>query len=200
MGNEEIEKAILYYIIFEKIECNLTEKDFFSKLNKEIIRAINILKAQKEEISIITIKSKMNSNNKEIIKYLASLGDYIFLTSFETAYRILKEYTKKRQIIEISKNIPLELLSVEDINVYIEKLMAELKKIEFQTESEEDFSTQIIKTVTEIEEKMNKEQDYSLYTGIFDLDALTDGLHEGELTVIGARPRCWKNNICFADS
>lgn len=40
----------------------------------------------------------MNSNNKEIIKYLASLGDYIFLTSFETAYRILKEYTKKDKL------------------------------------------------------------------------------------------------------
>lgn len=31
-------------------------------------------------------------------------------------------------------------------------------------------------------------EDYSYYTGFFELDKLTDGLHENELTAIGARP------------
>lgn len=59
---------------------------------------------------------------------------------------------------------------------------------------------QIVDTATEIEKNYNKRNDYSLYTGIYDLDDLTCGLHNKELTIIGARPRCWKNNINIANS
>ena len=72
-----------------------------------------------------------------------------------------------------------------------------MQKIEFQTGKDEGFFTQIENTLKNLEEKIKVEEDYSLYTGFFGLDALTDGLHNGELTVIGARPRSRKNNICI---
>ena len=50
------------------------------------------------------------------------------------------------------------------------------------------------------EEKTRIEEDYSLYTGIFDLDKIICGLHNEELTIIGARPRNRKDNICFTNS
>ena len=45
---------------------------------------------------------------------------------------------------------------------------------------------QIEKTIR----KLKNKNDYSLYTGISDLDDKILGLHNGELTIIGARPRC----------
>ena len=42
--------------------------------------------------------------------------------------------------------------------------------------------------------------DYKYFTGIFDLDKVTNGLHEEELTIVGARPRSRKNNICVTNS
>lgn len=36
--------------------------------------------------------------------------------------------------------------------------------------------------------------------GFFDVDKVTDGLHEQELTIVAARPRCWKNSICITNS
>ena len=36
MYDEEIEKTVLYYLIFEKEELSLTEEDFFITKNKQI--------------------------------------------------------------------------------------------------------------------------------------------------------------------
>ena len=69
MIDEEIEKAILFYIIFDNEEFDLTQKDFTNKENKKIIKAINELKAKKEEISMLTIKNKIDATNQEILIY-----------------------------------------------------------------------------------------------------------------------------------
>lgn len=58
----------------------------------------------------------------------------------------------------------------------------------------------VVDTTNIIEKKMKNEYDYKLYTGFFDLDKVTNGLHEEEFTVIGARPRSGKEHICFTDS
>ena len=38
--DEEIEKVVLYYLIFENEELNLEEKDFFLQKHKQIFQAI----------------------------------------------------------------------------------------------------------------------------------------------------------------
>ena len=46
MNDEEIEKAVLFYIIFKNELFDLSEKDFTNQCNKKIINAINELKAK----------------------------------------------------------------------------------------------------------------------------------------------------------
>ena len=193
MSDEEIEKAVLFYMIFHGEECTLTDKDFFNPIHKKIINAINELKAKKEEISVITINNTIRSTDSTVLAYLANLADSIFFqTTFDTAYKILKKYTKKRQVYQVAQVIESEIKDIDEIDIYTEKLISKLQQIEAQTEKDESFSNQLINTLNFIEDKIRQPQeDYSLYTGFFDLDALTDGLHNGELTVIGARPRCW---------
>lgn len=195
MFDEEIEKAVLYYIIFEKEQFNVTEKDFINIKNKKIINAINELKLKKEEISILTIRDKIKEKSNELLRYLANLGEYIFTTSPETAYKILKEYTKKREIFNLAKQIQSEIQTIDKSDIYIEKTITRLQKIEYQTEKEEKFLEQVVKTAEEIEKKIVEKKSYDFYTGFFDLDALTDGLHQGELTVIGARPGVGKTTF-----
>ena len=191
MDNEEVEKAMLFYIIFEKEQFDLTEKDFINPINKKIIQAINKLNAKKQDVSMLTIENEINENDKKILTYLSTLGDFISGSNSETIYKILKEHTKKRELISLTNKIKDDIQTEDNIDLYIEKVISELQNIEFQTKREEDFTSQVIKTVSLIERNITKEKDYSLYTGYFDLDALTDGLHEGEFTVIGARPRSW---------
>lgn len=195
MNDEEIEKAILYYIIFENEIFNITEKDFVNQNNKKIINAINELKARKEEISMLTIQGKIDGDSGKVLRYLSTLGNYVYKTNAQTAYEILKEKTKKRELLELAKKIQKEAEKIEDIDVYLEKNIAEIQKIEFQTEKEENFIEEVAKAATQIEKNINKKQDYSYYTGFFDLDDLTDGLHRGELTIVGARPGVGKTTF-----
>ena len=194
MFDEEIEKAVLFYMIFEEESCELTEQDFVIPTHQNIIKAYNSLKARKEEISILTINNELDNSNK-MLEYIANLGNYITQTSFKTAFEILKRYSKQRQVFNLSREIQMQVKSEEDIDIFIEKQISTLQKIELQTQKEDTFMSQINDTLLDIEKNLNKKQDYSLYTGFYDLDSLTDGLHEGELTVVGARPGVGKTTF-----
>lgn len=191
----DVEKTILYYIIIEKEEFILSEKDFTDKINQKIIKAINELKAQKSEISMLSIKNKIDSKSQDLLKYMSELGEYAYKTTAEAVYSMLKENTKKRQIMSLAKSLKEEIKEIEDVDIYIEKIIAKLQKIEFQTEKEESFVSLVARTANLIEKNINKKKNYDYYTGFFDLDALTDGLHEGELTIIGARPGVGKTTF-----
>lgn len=200
MIDEEIEKAVLYYTILNDEQFELTERDFSNKLNKEIIKAINKLKFKKEEVTLLAINNILKTGNSKTLEYICDLGQYTYKTNPQKAYEILKNNTKKREVFKLTREIQEKIKQEEDIDIYIEKIMADLQKIEFQTQQEEFFADLVSKTAEQIEKNINKEKDYSFYTGFFDLDALTDGLHGGELTIIGARPRRWKNYIFFTNS
>lgn len=194
MFDEEIEKAVLFYMIFGEETCELTEQDFIIPTHQNIIKAYNKLKTKKQEISILTINNELDSSY-EILEYISNLGNYIANTSFNAAYKILKKYTKQRQVFDLCKNIQKEIRQEENIDVFIERQISKLQKIEFQTEQDNDFVKQVADVAEKIEQSLSKKEDYSFYTGFFDLDAITDGLHKGELTVVGARPGVGKTTF-----
>ena len=196
MYNEEVEKAMLYFMIFEKAEFELSENDFINTINKKIINAINKLKISKQKISILSISEQIK-DEKNILEYLSNLDTYTIGSTVENIYEKLKELTKKRETFLLAKEITKEAKETENIDLLIEKAISKLQKIEMQTEKQENFVSLIARTTDLIEKNINKKDDLSYYTGFFDLDALTDGLHKGELTIIGARPGVGKTTFAL---
>ena len=196
MQDEEIEKAMLYYLIFENYECELIDADFTTRLNKKIFKSIQSLKQAKEEITMLTVKNKL-TDEKNILSYLATLSENIYSTTAESVYKKLIQLTKKRQMQTLLNESVTKIKDAENIDIDIEKVIKELNKIEDREVKEESLKEQIINTLDMIEKNMKNKNDYSLYTGMLDLDQLTCGLHNEELTIIGARPGMGKTTFAL---
>lgn len=202
MFDDEIEKAVLYYMIFEQEKFELGEKDFANDVHKKIIKAMNELKCEKANISMISVANKIKSNYTGAVNYIASLGDFILGTTAESAYGKLIEYSKKRQVYELLVDTVKKMKQdegEEKTDVLIEKMIKSLQGIEQRNERTMDFKEQVYRTLGEIQNNYNNRADYSLYTGLVDLDKMMLGLHKQELTVVGARPRSGKDDAGVAD-
>lgn len=195
MYDEEIEKAVLYYIIFKNEELDIEESDFINIKNKMIAKAIEELKLEKEDISILAVQNKIKGNQKQILEYISNLGNNIYGITAEGCYNRLKELSKKRKVFELAQSILANVTEEENIDIYIQDCIDKLNNIEKINTKEKTFIEQIAETTSEIEKNYNNRNDYSLYTGIFDLDKLTCGLHNQELTIIGARPGMGKTTL-----
>lgn len=196
MQDEEIEKAMLYYLIFENYECELIDTDFTTRLNKKIFKAIQSLKQAKEEVTMLTVQNKL-TDEKDILSYLGTLSENIYGTTGDSVYKKLIELTKKRQMQLLLKESEKKIKNSENIDIDIEKTIKELNKIEDRENKEENLVQQINETLDIIENNMKNKNDYSLYTGMLDLDQLTCGLHNEELTIIGARPGMGKTTFAL---
>ena len=198
MYDEETEKIVLYYIIFKEEELKIYEKDFFLQKHKQIFKAIQELKNNKEEINILSIKEKIKGNDKEVLEYISNLAENIYGTSIDYAYKKLKELSKKRELLEVAKEIEKNVKD-EDIENYIEKVIKRLTDINQEGQQEKNFINMVVDTANVLEKKILQGANYinPYLTGIFDLDAVTNGLHPEELTIIGARPAVGKTTFAL---
>ena len=197
MYDEELEKAMLFYLIFENEEYLLDENDFVNDRNQKIIKAINELKAEKKDISMLSVKSKIKANAKQVLEYISSLGDYVRTSSSEDVYNQLIELSKKRKIFKILQEKTMDIADTESIDALAQDIIKQINSIEQINEKEKTFLEQVVNTATKMEEDSKNGTDYSLYTGITDLDNKTCGLHRQELTIIGARPGVGKTTLAL---
>ena len=197
MFDEEIEKIVLYYLIFENEEIKIDEEDFFITKNKQIAKAIKELKTKKQEINIISIRNQINPDSQEILKYLSLIAEQKYVSTLDYAYSELKKLSKKRRILELANKLASQIRDIEDVDIYLEKQIKELNNISNSEQREKTFNEMLINTVEIIEQKRKREFDYKYFTGIFDLDKVTNGLQQEELTIIGARPGVGKTTFAL---
>jgi replicative DNA helicase len=197
MFDDEIEKAVLYYMIFEGCDLLIEVEDFASNKNRRIAKSIIKLQQKKETISLITVQNEIEGNKEGALEYISNLSQNIYGVDVETCYQKLKEYSKKRRALEILTKAKASVELTEDIGGLIEDTVHSLNQVNVIAVKDKTFVEQIYDAINVLEEKANSKTDYSMYTGIYDLDSLTDGLHAQELTIIGARPGMGKTTLAL---
>lgn len=199
MYDEEIEKAVLFYIIFDNAQYQISEDDFVNAMNKRIAIAINELRRLKENVSMISVQSRCKENQNEVLAYISKIGDTVIrgLNNPDELYSKLIKLSQKRKLFMLAKKMQTEILEQEEADIYGQKIIDEINKITSREEKEKTFVQKIADATLEIENSWKNSSDYSLYTGIYDLDSMICGLHKQELTIIGARPGVGKTTLAL---
>lgn len=200
MFNTELEKAILYFVIFEKYECNLYDLDFFDPINKEIFNAIETLKKNKQEISVLSV-ANLITDIPNILEYLSNLGNKVVGANPDIIYASIIELSARRIITKNLQTNTHKLLTSNVEETPTEAVISDIsevfKRVENRTIKDEKIEDDLVDTINELQENWKNKDDFSFYYGIDGLDKLTLGLHKQELTIIGARPGVGKTTFAL---
>jgi len=172
----------------------LTEDDFSIESLRIIFRAIHKLFIDKKEIDFMTVTDLVADDIQDASNRLIKLTTMIDTTArFESAFKILKKYSLKRQIIEKAQllyelvenetegvlELKNEAMAIMDLNAYEED----------KTDSMFDVTK---KVEADIKKRIQAKDENKLFTGFYDLDGIMAGFHPEELTIIAARPAVGK--------
>jgi len=193
LRNSEIERSILgnminnLSILLEVKNRGIKSRDFYFSKHQSLYKNIIKLFEVNNSIDLITLLDYLNKN-----KLLEEVGGVSYVTELSTEVlviydvsvhvNILKEYSKKRQLLEIAKyinsNTNLESGDIEQgINV---RLMEVLSNSEVQT-----VDGQAEEYLKILENRMMGEEK-ALNTGLFKLDSTIGGFANGDLITIFA--------------
>ncbi|MBC5624822.1 AAA family ATPase [Clostridium sp. NSJ-49] len=189
----EVEEQILGISIYETkcfiqvMELKVKESDFYFDRNKILFNAIKTVFREKQTTDMLMITEYLKNSNELDkvggITRICELIDGVITTSNIKAYvEALKEYSQKRYLINISKNIQLNIdKSPEEIQQVINTLIVDMieESVAETVEGQEEEYLNVL-------DKRMKGEINPLKTGLRDLDNNITGFSGGDLITIFA--------------
>lgn len=200
LHSEEAEVNVIASILViqdnRKYINSLEAQDFYSKTNKAIFNLMKELNDKDEIVDLLTVKELGVTKKFNGIKLLETMTDMtdklVYAGNIDKYIKILKNLSVKRKIFNAAKKICEEISEVDpnkdEIEVKNEVVQKFLNIKTNKKNSNAEMKDVMIETLKDIDDKYQKRDDYSLRTGYLDLDKIIEGLHEQELTLLGARP------------
>lgn len=200
LHSEEAEVNVIASILViqdnSKYINSLETQDFYSKTNKAIFSLMKELNDKDETVDLLTVKELGVTKKFNGIKLLETMTDMtdklVYAGNIDKYIKILKNLSVKRKIFSTAKKVCEEISEVDpnkdEIEVKNEVVQKFLNIKTNKKNSNAEMKDVMIETLKDIDDKYQKRDDYSLRTGYLDLDKIIEGLHEQELTLLGARP------------
>lgn len=189
----EVEEQILGISICETkcfiqiMELKVKESDFYFDKNKFLFNAIKTVFREKQTTDFVILAEYLKKNNTldkvgGITKISDLMGGVITTSNIKAYVEALKEYSQKRHLINISKNIQLNIdKSPEEIQQVVNTLIVDMTT-ESATETVEGQEEEYLNVL----DKRMKGEINPLRTGLRDLDNNITGFSGGDLVTIFA--------------
>ena len=201
-NNQDIEKSVLGCLLAGKLDyiIKLFEIDFMSELNRQIYKIIRKLYDNKSVVDEFTVSDALKIDNSFVI--IAGLSSYVSSPeNMEYYIGILRTYTMRREAIKAAAKIK-ELAESERYESAIELKSDAMQLLDIpvysNVKTDNSLGSIVIKAMNDIEKKYNEKKEDKLFTGFYDLDKITAGLHSEELTIIAARPGVGKEQPLYS--
>ncbi len=180
--------------------------DFYAPKHELIFNAILNLFGKGEPTDVIAVSDELNKQGNLVkaggADYLHSLTSYVPTAANASYYaQIVAEKAILRRLIEAGTRIAQSgYESQGEVTDLVNQAQAEVYKVVSQT-SKEDYvglSDSIEAAIHEIETAQKRGGELTgIPTGFTDLDALTHGLHPGQLVIVAARPAVGKSTFAL---
>lgn len=207
--NLEAERSVLGAVLVQNTaldlarETGLESRDFYREAFQKIFEAACALAERREPIDLVTLTSILRDRNwYELIggtATLTGLFDDAFAVGNVAHYaRIVREKAVQRRMIEACSEIISDAYDgVDETEEFIDIAEAKIFAVaDTHTQSAlTELRSILIDNMTRIEELALQKKDITgLATGFTEFDALTTGLHPGQVIVIAARPGMGKTS------
>ncbi len=205
--NQEAEQSILGGLMldveaWDQVADLLRAEDFYRPAHQVIYAAISEIASKNMPVDIITVSNTLTNNGQIELaggsEYLIDLLNRTVSAANITHHaKIVRDKSLLRKVINTSSKM-IERAYEQDfdeVDTFIDEVEGAIFQLgENKQQSGLTNAMEIVKTSLEkIEELYDRKQLITgLSTGFNGLDAMTAGLHPGELTIIAARPSMGK--------
>jgi len=196
--NIESEQSVIGSILMDNQTIKLIEdlinfEDFYLEAHKRIFKAIinNYKTTALDFITLAGLFTPAELKNIGGKVYISELVDNIPSAANIVHYaNIVKENSLRRKLLDSAYQITELAYSSDELKDVIEKSQKSVMAINVISNGETIKSAKEVarSTFDQIEERNKKGGLVGLSTGLTDLDEVTGGLHEGDLTIIAGRP------------
>ena len=195
--NQEAEEIILSAIMYDKqyyLDL-LKDEDIYTDSYKKILGIMRRLQKKGMPVDMASIMMETPSELRPQLNPVVIRISEAYRKSykFDAYLEMLKECTARREMRELVFVIQDELQKDQSVVNAKANILERIANIQVGNQSKDNSIKQImLDTIQEIEKQEKEKDKPSRYTGIADIDRATGGLHNGEVTVLAARPSVGK--------
>lgn len=215
--SEEAERAVLAAILLDDsqvvtLRTMLTSEDFFLPAHVKIFDACLALSADQKPIDLRTLAAELDKRGAlesldvrgiTGIAYLASLDvDLPDLGQLTTYAGIVREYATRRAVIDRTQRATLSAAH-GDVSEVLAELKGDVEKMQLGLVTKSDLvplGQCLSEALADVEGRRAASGDSGIIgvpTFIPAFDAMTEGLHPGQLIVLAARPGMGKSALAI---
>jgi replicative DNA helicase len=202
----EAEQAMLGALLvagdtaWDRIADMVSEADLYRDDHRRIFRTIRALHEAAKPVDVVTVDEALAASNETDqsggLAYLAEMANAVPSAANIRSYAAtIADKAKRRRLIAVGDEIAALGFGGQPTQVSIDQasgMLFDLSACSAGSSEPKHIAEVVGRTMQQIEERIGKGTVFGLPTGFCDLDAMTGGMHAGDLVIVAGRPSMGK--------